>query len=440
MTSPTVQIEQRGTAGLVRLWLHGLTWTILSSGLERIISLVQTVIVARILGIEDYGRYGLIFGTIGLVASIAGFQLGSTATAYVARYRQGDPAAAGGVIVLTEGLSLLAAIAGLIVVTLAPEQTAAWLLKNESYANVMFPAGVLVVVAVVSGVQDGILQGFEAFRALAWVRVVAAALTFVLILLIAGTGDLYSVLTAIVVGGVVRLLVMLALQKQLWRAHKLEYSWRATWSMRNVLWEFSLPSMLGNLLFGGVTWYGTYLLSRSPASFEGVAIASAAMQWRGPVLFLNASLATVAIPIISRLSDADARRDHIHNLNVRSNLAVAVTACAAIAAASHQILLWYGPEFLEQQVAFILIVVSVIGQSYVLALLQLLVGMRRIWDVLLYQMIFILPLGIGYWLTLPAGGLTGFTWITVIAWTTAALVLHVIIPNRLRKEARTQGD
>jgi O-antigen/teichoic acid export membrane protein len=436
MTAPAAQAAEPSAPSIVRLWLHGLTWTILSAGLERVIAVVQTVVIARILGIEDYGRYGLIFGTIGLVASIAGFQLGATATAYIARYRHSDPGAAAGVIVLAEGLSLLAALAGLAVMAIAPEQTATWLFKQASYAEVMLPAGIIIMFAVVAGVQDGILQGFEAFRALAWVRVVVAVLTFALVAVVGGAGGgLRSVLIAIAAGGAVRFVIMLVLQKQLWSADGLRYSRKALWSMRHALLEFSVPAVLGNLLLGLVMWYGTFLLSRAPGGFEDVAIAAAAQQWRGPVLFLNGSLATVAIPLMSRTADAGGENAwRIHRLNVWSNLAVAVIACLVIALASRQILGAYGHGFVEQQEAFVLIVASVIGQSHVQVLFQLLVSMRRIWLVLLYQTLFILPFAAGYQLLLPELGLAGFAWLNVAVWSAAAVALHVLLAARLRHE------
>jgi len=436
MTAPAAQTAELSATGIVRLWLHGLTWTILSAGLERVIAVVQTVVIARILGIEDYGRYGLIFGTIGLVASIAGFQLGATATAYIARYRRSEPGVAAGVIALAEGLSLLAALAGLAVMAVAPEQAAILLFKQASYADVMVPAGILIMFTVVAGVQDGILQGFEAFRALAWVRVVVALLTVALILAIGSSGgNLRSVLIAISVGGAVRFVIMLVLQKQLWNADGLRYSREALWSMRHALLEFSVPAVLGNLLVGIVLWYGTYLLSRAPGGFEDVAIASAAQQWRGPVLFLNASLATVAIPLMSRTADiGGAGASRIHRLNVWSNFAVAVIACLVIALASRPILAAYGHGFVDRQWAFVLIVASVIGQSHIQVLFQLLTSMRRIWLVLFYQTLFILPFAIGYQLLLPEFGLAGFAWLNVAIWSTAAVALHLMLAARLRRE------
>ena len=68
--------------------LRNMSWLTLVSGVERVAGLLQTVLLARALGITNYGIYGLIFGTIGLVASLAAMQLATTATVFVARYRE----------------------------------------------------------------------------------------------------------------------------------------------------------------------------------------------------------------------------------------------------------------------------------------------------------------------------------------------------------------
>ena len=74
------------------IWFSGL------SAFDRVIAVVQTVVISRALGITEYGVYGLLFGTIGFVASVAGMQMGLTATVFVAKYRIVEKAKAAAVI------------------------------------------------------------------------------------------------------------------------------------------------------------------------------------------------------------------------------------------------------------------------------------------------------------------------------------------------------
>jgi hypothetical protein len=68
--------------------IENISWLTLVSGVERGATLVQVVIIARAIGITDNGVSVLIFGTVGLAASMTAMQMGFTATVFVARYRK----------------------------------------------------------------------------------------------------------------------------------------------------------------------------------------------------------------------------------------------------------------------------------------------------------------------------------------------------------------
>ena len=63
---------------------------------ERLAGLLQSILLARVLGPTEFGAYGLLLSTVGMVASFAGLQMGMTATVHVARHRLSDPTRAAG--------------------------------------------------------------------------------------------------------------------------------------------------------------------------------------------------------------------------------------------------------------------------------------------------------------------------------------------------------
>lgn len=425
--------------GILRQWLSGISWTVTSSGVERLISVGQTILIARFLGIEEYGRYGLIFGTVGFVASLAGLQLGLMSAVYVARFRTTNPGAAAGVIVFSESLSLVLALVGLAVMSFAPEQAASWLLKDGYYAGVMLPAGLLVLLSVITGVQEGVLQGFEAFRTLAWIRVAVSVFTLGLVAIAGEVGGLKAMLLAIAGGWLLRSLIMLVMQRRLWPRHEIHFSLDAMMSQRRLLFDFSVPSLLAAIPSGFATWYGTYLLSRLSGGFHDVAIATVGSQWRSPVMFLTASLATVAIPLISRstgLSHQDVGR--VHRANLWSNLTVAIGACVVIAIGSSLILKAYGAGFGDRRFAFLLIVISVIPQSHATVFFQYLVGSGQMWRQLIYLCFLSVFFVAGYWIAIPYAGVIGYGWVTFAVWLVIALALHLRVSKQIRSNALTQ--
>lgn len=421
---------------ILRQWLSGISWTVTSSGIERLISVGQTILIARFLGIQEYGRYGFVFGTVGLVASIAGLQLGLMSAVYVARFRTTNPGAAAGVIVFSESLSLVLALIGLAVMLIAPEQAATWLLKDGSYAGVMLPAGLLVLLSVITGVQEGVLQGFEAFKTLAWIRVVVSLFTLGLVVIAGQVGGLKAMLLAIAGGWLLRSLIMLVMQRRLWPVYEIQFSFDALLSQRRLLIDFSMPSMLGTILSGFGSWYGSYLLSRLHNGFHEVAVATVGAQWRNPVMFLTASLATVAIPLISR-SSGYSHRDvgRVHRANLWSNLMIAISACLFIAIGSSFILQAYGTGFADRRLAFLLIVISVIPQSHATIFFQYLVGSGQMWRQLIYLCAVSAFFVIGYRIAIPRAGVIGYGAVTLIAWLVIALTLHLRVSRQIRSKA-----
>lgn len=88
---------------------RGAFWSLIGGVGSRALTLVSSIIVARLLGKEGYGEVGMVQSTIGLFGVFAGFGLGSTATKYIAEYGIKDPEKAGRILNLTLIFSLASA-------------------------------------------------------------------------------------------------------------------------------------------------------------------------------------------------------------------------------------------------------------------------------------------------------------------------------------------
>jgi O-antigen/teichoic acid export membrane protein len=157
--------------------LRNTSWLTLISGVERVAAVVQTVLIARALGITAYGVYGLIFGTIGLTASIAGLQMGLTATVFLARYRDTEKSKAAFVIAFVNRYGFAVALVFVLCAIPFAGPIAWWLVGKPDFEMAIVAGCLLVAFSVVSGIQDGVIQGFEDFRSLALARLVTTAVT-----------------------------------------------------------------------------------------------------------------------------------------------------------------------------------------------------------------------------------------------------------------------
>lgn len=100
--APQGTIQKRFTIGTL--------WTLIGSVFASALSVAVSIMVAREMGKQIYGEFGVIQSTITMFQTFAGFGLGVTATRYVAEFKTKDPGRAGRIIQLTNLVSICTGI------------------------------------------------------------------------------------------------------------------------------------------------------------------------------------------------------------------------------------------------------------------------------------------------------------------------------------------
>jgi len=413
-------------------------WLTSLSAFERVMAVVQTVLISRSIGITEYGVYGLLFGTIGLVASIVGFQMGLTATVFVARYRETDEAKAAGVISAVSRFAWISAVA-LVAVALPFSRPLSEILVGSSTYHVAVMLGIVYVgLTILSGVQDGVAQGFEMFVALAKFKIVVAVLVLASIYPVVRLFGLNGALFAILGGVVLKFALLQVAVRRTKNAAGITGSGAGV-SFRSLIGNFALPSMAVSLLLGFVTWLGIFLLSKQASGFDQVAIVSTGLQWRGPVLLLTASFGGVAVPVFSRLSasgDVAGSRRLLRNL-VLANLLIATVVALAMVAASGLIMAAYGSGFAAGRLAFCLIVFSTIPSVVAGVYIHELVGTARMWRQFWLHVPSLIALSVSFALLVPRYQAMGYAAAVLIG--TIVLLGQLVVADRVSRRAHA-GD
>ena len=421
----------QNTFDLNAVWFTALT------GFERVIALAQTVMISRALGITEYGVYGFLFTTIGTVASIIALQMGLTATVFVSKYRETDKVKAAGVIATVDRFGWIAALV-FVALTLPFNQALAdRFLGSDQYGLAVTLGIVLVAATLLSGMQDGVAQGFEIFAFLSKLRIVVSALVFGAIYAIVGRFGLNGVLGAVIAGLVVKWLI---LEWAIKRSRK-EAGIPAVGggvSFRALVSNFAFPSMIISLASGYLTVLGLYVLSNQPGGFDGVAIASLGIQWRSPLLLLASVVGTVAVPAFSRFAETgdDVNSARLRARLFRISLITSVAGSLVLMAAAGPILNAYGPGFLAGRPAFLLVVLSAVPTVLTQVYFQQWVGAARMWRILILHVPYLL---IGWWsfvVLVPRYHLFGYA----VANLLAAVVLMACVLIGNYSDQRLKGD
>jgi O-antigen/teichoic acid export membrane protein len=158
---------------------------------------------------------------------------------------------------------------------------------------------------------------------------------------------------------------------------------------------------------------------------EEVAILTTGQQWRGMVLFATSVLASVAIPMMARMSESGDRAGvrKIHQLSLAANMLFGVGVVAVVGVATGPILAAYGKGFNGSHLVFWLMVASAVPMSYLNVLLQYLVSHGRMWLQLLQYGVSNAVLVIGYVISIAYWGSLGFAVTTLIVSAATALAL-----------------
>jgi O-antigen/teichoic acid export membrane protein len=314
------------------------------------------------LGNEGFGRLGIIQSSVGMFATVAGFGLGLTATKHVAEFRVSDPKRAGRVIGLSSIVSLgTGGLITSILVACAP-WLAARTLNAPELSGLLILSAPLLLLGAWGGAQAGALAGFEAFKRLAQVNVVAGLLNFPLMV-----GGVY-------LGGIVGAVWGLLLANLMGCGLN---SWALRVEMRNagvpvtfagcrvelpIVWKFSLPSTLGGVMVGPVTWACNAFLVNRPSGYAEMGLFNAANQWRIAIAFVPSTLSGILLPVLANLHSS--RDVSSFRAALKWNLAVtfglSLATAIAVCAGSSLIMASYGPAFRGGEVVLILLSLSTV--------------------------------------------------------------------------------
>lgn len=412
----------------VATWLRGAGWIFGSSLIERGAALVQTILIARAIGEDDYGRYALLLSTIALAAPLVSLQLAYSVIAIVSRTAERDPERASAAVVVADrviwGFSLLF----LAVCIGWPAGLSQWLLGLDGNGWAIVMTGVILVAAVRTGLNDALLQTKQEFRTLAIARTWTSAAAFVPLILVALIApSLNNVMTAMAAANLLRLFAVSMPARRHRRALFAGITSRRAWTYTGAILSFSVPVGLLSVLQGGATWLGNYVLSRSPSGFVDLAIVNTGVQWRLPVMMVLGSLSTAILPMLGASVGAsrEGEAQRLQRYNMLVNLGLATLFCAGAVVASELILALYGPGFRGNGYLFSLVIVALIPTAYWAVHQQLLVARGTMWTQLwLFIPYALVTIGGTLWFREEMTGET-LAYIQLAAWTVAAIAIGI---------------
>lgn len=412
--------DMHGRSGLRALGprlARGAFWSLAGSVASRAGGLIAGMLVARVLGLTDYGKLGMVLSTVGLFGNLAGFGLGLMASKHVAEFRTTDPERAGRIITLSEGFALFSGLLMALALMLAAPTLANNSLASPEMTGPLRLSALSLLLNAIVGAQSGALAGLEAFRAIARINILAGLANAPLMVGGALLGGLNGAIWGLALSAAVNCgLNYLTLMPML-RDCGIPFPVRGALREQSMLWQFSMPATIGSLLVAPVSWYCNTLLTKLPNGYAEVALVSAANQWRTAILFLPATVGTAFLPILSNVvadRNWSAFRKTASYTIVFSLLAGGLVA-APLFFCADLILRGYGDSFIAGGLVLKLTVIAATIYAVNNQVGRVLASLGRMWMVALFDLVWAVVFLLAGVALIPTSSSKGFAVALVIS-------------------------
>jgi O-antigen/teichoic acid export membrane protein len=400
---------------------RGAFWTLAGTVVSRGLSLLSSMLVARMVGKVGFGELGIIQSTVGMFGVLAGFGMGLAATKHVAQYRTEEPQRAGRIIVFMELVTLGSSALLFVALALAARPLAQHTLAAPQLASVLVVGGLLLPFSALNGVQTGSLSGLEAFRAIARVNLTAGLLSFPLVVAGAYLGGLMGAVAGLVASQAANCF----LSHQALRAEAerfgITFPLAGCTGDRRLLWHFSLPAVLGNAASWGAGWGSSVILVNQVSGYADMGVVSVGNQWRAALMFLPGLLLNASLPMLaSETNPAGFGRTLALAHKLISAVVLPVTLVLMLAAGA--ILSFYGTGFSSGRTALVYMLAAAAVSAVSSPAGSAIVARGNMWFSLGLNLInAVVYLLLSWWLA-PSRGAEGVSLALFAAYLTQALL------------------
>ena len=337
------------------------SWAVIGSAVGKGASMLTGMIIARLLGAEDFGEYGMIKSTLAYIAVFSTFGLGYTATKYIAQYQDRPNRVIG---IIRNSIAITFAVSGLMALLLLI--FAEYIIKEPSLAPTLRHTALIVIFNAVNTTQLGLLSGFKDFKTVAINNAITGIATVLL-----GTTLTYfkgidgAIFTLFVTTALQCILNHVAIRRH---AHQIRQEAKCASEddkSKDSAWElirFSLPIALQESVYASANWIKMLILVHL-AGYEELGLYTATNQCHQFIIFIPNVLRNVILSHLSSSLNDNARHKQTFSTMIKINLFATMLPALGVALFSPIIEQIYGDSFVGLAHVIIITAISSIFES-----------------------------------------------------------------------------
>lgn len=340
--------------------------------------LVAFIIVARIIGKEEYGKIGVLRSTITMFMVFSSAGMGLTAARYVAYFRSSNREKAYQIHRASNHVALMFGLFISAIVFIFSRQ-----ISNSSFGtnDLSFSLKLTVVAlffSTVASAQSGTLTGFEDFKKLGINNLAYGFVQFFLLVIGAYFWKSDGVILALGISAFCFVILNhISINKSFGSTFKTIQLF--TPEIKSIFMRFSLPAMLSTIVAMPVIWLGKTLLVRTNG-FGEMAVFDVSEQWYMMVLFIPGSISTIILPMLSNTLSQGSEKQYykLVKLNLFVNCVIVTVITLVIIFLAPFVLKLYGRTFTSYLPLRILLATAIL-QTINSVLGQVIASKAKMW-------------------------------------------------------------
>ena len=314
-------------------------WAVSGNVIVNFLLLIAGIIIARFLGKDVYGEYGVVKTTMFYAASFASLGMAYTSTKYVADYLTNEKQLVRSIIKDILQITFITSSVFAILVFILAQPLANYM--NAPTLSLAFRAlGGIIICRCIGVSQIGILGGFKAYEETAVANICSGAVLLILAVPGAYFGGLSGSLIALFLSQLTLIIInhfsikktLKSLQDQVENHKKKE------------LIIYSIPITLQELSYT-LCHFGGIALLTNLSSVGELGLFTATAQWNAIILFIPGLLQNVVLSYLSSYSRDKSKHQKTIKLMLLINLICTFIPFIIVYALSGFIASMYGPTF-----------------------------------------------------------------------------------------------
>ena len=183
---------------LIRRVVKNSSYLFSATGISAALSLLQGILIARMLLPTELGILGVIITFTSLVNKLASFRMDELVVKYVGHFTEtGDPKRAAAVFKAAALVEMLASFIAFGLIWLLAPLGARYLAHNSNLVHLFLIYGLIVIANLITESSTGLLQIFDRYRRMAFLNVIQSLVTLSIIFMAYVThGGLFEILLA----------------------------------------------------------------------------------------------------------------------------------------------------------------------------------------------------------------------------------------------------